>query len=240
MSEKNKLASYRILQELKKNETFLMMNDSQTQFISKIIEILPDSDQFLCDLSSTHPKNIRSPGTEELTFIGEPLGKKIEFKCNFVGTTTLHSITVFICEVPKHISVTQSREFFRVKIPALATYFCSGILADNTKFNYTIADVSIGGVSLYTDDAALRIEEGDIVYGAVINFDQFGVFSSDLRYIRKIKKILPDSSGRSVTRQLLSFSFINLESIKQREIERLVLELQQEQAVQARRFQMPV
>jgi len=49
---RNKLGILAVLRDLKKNSTLVMVSHGRGQFISKILDVLPDTNQLLFDLGS--------------------------------------------------------------------------------------------------------------------------------------------------------------------------------------------
>lgn len=240
-NKNKKLANYElnVLLDLKKNATSLKVSYSARQFVGMILEVLPDG-QFLFGLNPVDQNSqFLSVGKEELTFVAESSGEKVTFKCVMVGTKRDDTITGFICEVTTDINVTQHRKYFRVKIPSSPPCYCYGIFPDGSKFQFVVADISVGGIGLYADNkTTFSLREDDVIHGAVVDLGDFDKYEFNLKYIREIEKTVVGNSGGVVSKRLLSFQFIKLDKIKQQELERLIIALQQHQAAESRRRNM--
>ncbi len=236
---KNKNRNKKLLQDLKKNEINLMVSDSKNQFTGRILDVLADGDRFLFDLIHEKERHVPAPGPDELIFFGELYGQHIEFKCKNIEETIVESLPAFISKVPDHISITQRRENYRVKFPESSDYFCRGKLANNSNFQFRVADISVGGIGLYIDNAVVfPIKKSEIIRGAVVNFNEFGEFFFDLQYIQTIQRKVFNKNGTMTSKWMLSFQFEDLEKIKEKELARLVMELQQDQAAKSGKFKM--
>lgn len=160
----NKLAICAILRDLKKNDTAVMVTHARGQFISRILDVLPDSNQFIFDFGSVTHENIAALAANQLTIIAEPTGAKIEFTCNPVKEIAYLSLPAFSTFIPDSLYFIQRREYFRVSIPQWPAYYCAGKFADGTKFSYTLADVSLGGWGCMPSKAASSRYKGVAFY----------------------------------------------------------------------------
>ncbi|STQ42482.1 Cyclic di-GMP binding protein YcgR [Ewingella americana] len=76
---RNKLGILAVLRDLKKNNTLVMVSHGRGQFISKILDVLPDTNQLLFDLGSGDYDNQLAKEAQTLNFVAEPAGAKVEF-----------------------------------------------------------------------------------------------------------------------------------------------------------------
>ncbi|AJI96222.1 flagellar brake protein YcgR [Yersinia ruckeri] len=235
---KNRLAICTILRDLKKNNTAIMVIHAHGQFISRILDVYPEANRFVFDFGSVEQENILAQSAEELTFIAEPTGAKIDFSCTALTTITYLGQPAFYSLIPESLYFIQRREYFRVNIPQWPPFYCYGKFPDGTDFKYTLADISLGGVGLFTSkDSELPIKGCDIIHGIALDLGEFGSFKLDLQFIRVIDKKIVSNKGETVTMQRLSFKFPKLSPMQEKDLQRAIFELEKHQMAKNRKFQ---
>ncbi|AJJ11397.1 flagellar brake protein YcgR [Yersinia rohdei] len=234
----NKLAICAILRDLKKNDTAVMMIHARGQFISRILDVVPETNQFIFDFGSVAHENISALAANQLTVIAEPTGAKIEFTCNHLKEIQYLSLPAFSTAIPDSLYFIQRREYFRINIPQWPAYYCSGKFADGSKFSYTLADVSLGGIGLYAvKGSEFPIQGCGILRDVSVDLCGFGIFKLDLQFIRAIDKQIVNNKGETLTVQRLSFKFPCLTPIQEKGLQRAIFELEKQQMAKARKFQ---
>ncbi len=235
--KRRKNKSKKLLLDLKRHGTILMISSAKNEFTGTILDVLSDSDKFLFELVDEKGKNPHSSELEELTFFGELHSQYIEFKCANIEEQKMQSLPVFAAIIPEQISITQRRGDYRFKLSEAAGYFCSGKLADGSDFKFKIADISNGGVGLYFDRKELfSIKTDEMIRDAVLDFKGFGKHSFDLKYIQTMQRKTFNRNATTTSKSILSFQFENMPLGKERELARLMRELQQDEAVKSDRF----
>ncbi|CNI27398.1 MULTISPECIES: flagellar brake protein [Yersinia] len=234
----NKLAICAILRDLKKNDTAVMVIHARGQFISRILDVVPETNQFIFDFGSVAHENIAALAANQLTIIAEPTGAKIEFICNPLKEIKYLSLPAFSTVIPESLYFIQRREYFRVNIPQWPAYYCSGKFADGSKFSYTLADVSLGGMGLYAvKGSEFPVQDCGILRDVSVDLCGFGIFKLDLQFIRAIDKQVVNNKGETLTVQRLSFKFPRLSPIQEKGLQRAIFELEKQQTAKARKFQ---
>lgn len=236
--KKNKLAICAILRDLKKNDTAVMVTHARGQFISRILDVVPETNQFIFDFGSVENENILALGAEQLTIIAEPTGAKIEFTCNPLKDIEYLSLPAFSTAIPEQLYFIQRREYFRVSIPQWPAYYCSGKFPDGSKYQYTLADISLGGMGLYAlKGSEFPLQGCSILRDAAIDLCGFGIFKLDLQFIRALDKQVVNNKGETLTVQRLSFKFSRLSPIQEKGLQRAIFELEKQQTAKVRKFQ---
>ncbi|CNL40405.1 flagellar brake protein [Yersinia aldovae] len=234
----NKLAICAILRDLKKNDTAVMVVHARGQFISRILDVLPEANQFIFDFGSVEHENILALAAQQLTIIAEPTGAKIEFICNALKDIQYLSLPAFSTAIPDQLYFIQRREYFRVNIPQWPAYYCTGKFADGSKFSYTLADISLGGMGLYAAKGSeFPLQGCSILCDVSVDLCGFGIFKVDLQFIRAIDKHVVNNKGETLTVQRLSFKFPRLSPIQEKGLQRAIFELEKQQTAKARKFQ---
>lgn len=234
----NKLAICAILRDLKKNDTAVMIVHARGQFISRILDVVPETNQFIFDFGSVAHENIAALAASQLTIIAEPTGAKIEFTCNPLKEIQYLSLPAFSTSIPDSLYFIQRREYFRVNIPQWPAYYCAGKFTDGSKFSYTLADVSLGGMGVYAvKGSEFPVQNCGILRDVSVDLCGFGIFKLDLQFIRAIDKQVVNNKGETLTVQRLSFKFPRLSPIQEKGLQRAIFELEKQQTAKARKFQ---
>nr|WP_238484597.1 flagellar brake protein [Rahnella bonaserana] len=237
-AKRNTLAILSVLRDLKKNQTLVMVSHSRGQFISKILDVDADNHQFLFDLGSSDYENGLAMEADTLNFVAEPAGAKVEFSCSKVRQVTYEGLPTFTCDVPPVLYSIQRREYFRVNVPWLPDYRCSGKLPDTTDFAYRVRDISLGGLGLEIDGMTPpEISSGALLKDSLIELAELGKFKVDLQYIGAMPRKSVSNKGETVSTQRLSFKFPNLSPAQERDLQRAIFELEKQQHMKAKRFQ---
>ncbi|MGL9750805.1 MAG: flagellar regulator YcgR PilZN domain-containing protein [Symbiopectobacterium sp.] len=84
--KRNKLAICATLRDWQKNDITVMVNHERAEFISKILDVLPDDNFFVFDLGGVETENSRALYAGDLAFVAEPAGEKVEFKSSIART----------------------------------------------------------------------------------------------------------------------------------------------------------
>ena len=228
--KKNKLAICAILRDLQKNDTAVMVTHARGQFISRILDIQPETNQFIFDFGSVENENVLA--------LGEPTGAKIEFTCNKLKHVEYLSLPAFSSAIPEQLYFIQRREYFRVSIPQWPAYYCSGKFPDGTQYKYTLADISLGGMGLYAmKGSEFPLQGCSVLRDAAVDLCGFGLFKLDLQFIRALDKQVVNNKGETLTVQRLSFKFLRLSPIQEKGLQRAIFELEKQQTAKARKFQ---
>ncbi|GAB2925830.1 flagellar brake protein [Hafnia psychrotolerans] len=235
---RNKLGILAVLRDLKKKGTLVMVAHERGQFISKILDVLPDTNQLLFDLGSGDYDNQLAKQAQTLNFVAEPAGAKVEFTSGQVHQITWQDLPTFSCEIPPELKFIQRREYFRVNIPLQPTYICSGKFPDASDFTFKLKDISLGGLGLHVDKVMpLCIESGAVIKDTVVELAEFGSFRLDLEFISVMDRKTVSNKGETVTSQRLSFKFPYLSPAQERDLQRAIFELEKQQNQKAKRFQ---
>ncbi|QLK63019.1 flagellar brake protein [Enterobacteriaceae bacterium Kacie_13] len=237
-AKRNTLAILSVLRDLKKNQTLVMITHTRGQFISKILDVNADGHQFLFDLGSSDYENDLAMEAESLTFVAEPTGAKVEFSCSKVRQVTFDGLPTFICDIPPVLYFIQRREYFRVNVPWLPDYRCSGTLSNATEFAFRVRDISLGGLGLEIEGTTPpEIASGEVLKDSVIQLAELGTFKLDLQYIGSMPRKSVSNKGETISSQRLSFKFPFLSPAQERDLQRAIFELEKQQHMKARRFQ---
>ncbi|QPQ22851.1 flagellar brake protein [Lonsdalea populi] len=227
--KRNKLAICATLRELHKNNTTLMVNHARGHFISNILDVQPDDNTFIFDLGGTMQES--DVFDAELNFVAEPAGAKVEFKANVVSKIDYQGLPAFRAEIPADLYRIQRRSYFRINSPAWPPMICRGSLPDDSRFQFTIKDLSLGGVCLLSEqeDVAEQLEQGEILENVTLELGTYGEFSIDVQFISHAVSRIVCAKGEVKKVQRLSFKFPCLTPAQERSLQQVITALELEQ-----------
>ncbi|MFP1907263.1 flagellar brake protein [Lonsdalea quercina] len=227
--KRNKLAICATLRELQKNNTALMVNHSRGHFISNILDVQPDDNTFIFDLGGTSQgSDVLDP---EMYFVAEPAGAKVEFNANGVSRIDYEGFPAFRANIPADLYRIQRRNYFRITSPAWPPMFCRGSLPDERRFQFTIKDLSLGGVCLLSEqeDVAEQLGQGEILENVTLELGTYGEFSIDVQFISHAVSRIVGAKGEVKKVQRLSFKFPCLTPGQERSLQQVITALELEQ-----------
>lgn len=236
--KRNKLAICATLRDLQKNDITVMVNHARGQFISKILDVLPDDNLFVFDLGGVETENSRALYAGDLAFVAEPAGAKVEFKSSIARTVDFQGLPAFTAPVPPELFYIQRRNYFRISTPVWPPLLCRGELADKTPFQFEIKDISLGGLGLFTErDMSDVISPGDILENVEMDLDDYGFFCVDMQLVGQADSKVVDSKGEVKVMKRLSFRFPALSASQERDLQQVIYELERLQIQKRKRFQ---
>lgn len=214
----------------------MVVNHARGQFISKILDVLPDGNLFVFDLGGVETENSRALYAGDLAFVAEPAGAKVEFKSSIAARWIFrayrHSSLRFRPS-SSIFSAIQRRNYFRITTPVWPPLLCRGELADKTPFQFEIKDISLGGLGLFTErDMSDVISPGDILENVEMDLDEYGFFCVDMQLVGQA-----DSKGEVKVMKRLSFKFPALSASQERDLQQVIYELERLQIQKRKRFQ---
>ncbi|MBG6241421.1 MAG: flagellar brake protein [Candidatus Symbiopectobacterium sp. Dall1.0] len=236
--KRNKLAICATLRDLQKNDITVMVNHTRGQFISKILDVLPDDNLFVFDLGSVETENSRALYAGDLAFVAEPAGAKVEFKSSIARTVNFQGLPAFTAQVPPELFYIQRRNYFRITTPVWPPQLCRGELVDKTPFQFEIKDISLGGLGLFTErDMSDVMSPGDILENVEMDLDEYGFFYVDMQLVGQADSKVVDSKGEVKVMKRLSFKFPALSASQERDLQQVIYELERLQIQKRKRFQ---
>ncbi len=237
-ARRNKMAICATLRGLQKQDATVMVYHTHGQFISKILEVDSDEEEFLFDLGALERENSRALFASELEFAAETAGAKVEFRTTIIRTVDHDGLPAFCAAVPDVLYYIQRRNFFRINSPAWPPMSCRGELPDNTHFEFNLKDLSLGGLSMYTDDSAITelFEPGMILKNIDVDLASYGQFCLDLQFVNHATTKVVDSKGDVRQIERLSFKFSALSATQERGLQQVITELELDQNEKRKRL----
>lgn len=227
-AKRTKTAICGALREIRKNDVAVLISHRRGQFISKILDVQADNDRFLFDLGGLDEENLRALQADKLMFSAELAGAKIEFNAKIASTVEYDRMPAFCAGLPDEVYYIQRRLFFRINSPAWPPMVCRGGLPDDSRFQFDIKDISLGGVCLYTErkDVGELLNPGDVISDADLDLASYGKFQLDLQFISQATAQVLDGKGDVKQIQRLSFKFVKLTAAQERGLQQAITGLE--------------
>ncbi|CAK9885912.1 MAG: Flagellar brake protein YcgR [Candidatus Erwinia impunctatus] len=234
----NPLAIKATLGDLPKQSSPLIVKYAGGQFISQLLNVLPDNDGFIFDLGSKEQQRELTSYSSSFTFIAELNGAGVEFAIDNATLTDYEGQPAFAAPLPDRLYLIQRRSYFRINTQAWPPLTCRGQLEDSTPFALPVRDISLGGLCVYTrEEQPLSLTEHDIIRNVTLDLQEHGTFTVDIQFISQsqINEINHKSEVKSLPR--LSFKFHHLSAAQERDLQRVIFNLEREEMNKKRKFQ---
>ncbi len=237
-ARRGKMAICATLRGLQKQDATVMVYHTHGQFISKILEVDSDEEEFLFDLGALERENSRALFAGELGFVAETAGAKVEFRTTIIRTVEHDDLPAFCAAIPDVLYYIQRRNFFRINSPAWPPMVCRGELPDSTYFEFNLKDLSLGGLCMYTDDQGLAglFEPGMILKNVDVDLASYGQFCLDMEFVNHATTKVVDSKGEVKQIERLSFKFPTLSAVQERGLQQVITELELDQNEKRKRL----
>lgn len=237
-ARRNKMAICATLRGLQKQNTTVMVYHTHGQFISKILSVDADEDEFLFDLGALERENSRALFAGELEFMAESAGAKIEFRSTIIRADEYDDLPAFCAAIPDVLYNIQRRNFFRINSPAWPPMMCRGELPDNNQFEFSLKDLSLGGLSMYTDnkETVAQFKPGMVLKSVDVDLASYGQFCLDLQFVNHATTKVLDGKGDVRQIERLSFKFVSLTAVQERGLQQVITELELDQNEKRKRL----
>ncbi|WP_240775700.1 flagellar brake protein [Nissabacter sp. SGAir0207] len=216
------------LRDLKTQGTAVMVSHARGQFITRVLEVLPESGQWVLDLSSVEYENRLVRETEALTIVAEPAAAKIEFTLSApLVEQAWQGLPAFFAPLPASLYAIQRREYFRVNTPLSLDFCCNGTLPGYGDFSFRVKDISLGGICLYADKAFNgTLEERTLIRNVELDLAAFGRFTLDIQFVDVMVSQVLDRKGDTQSQTRFSFRFPMLSAVQERELQQVIFGLE--------------
>ncbi len=237
-ARRNKMAICGALRELAKQGIAVGVRHARGQFISKILDVEPDEDMFLFDLGGLESENSRAIFAGDLEFVAEPAGAKVEFRTAILKTVNYEGLPAFCAALPDVLYYIQRRNYFRINSPAWPPMICRGSLPDHSTFEFSLKDLSLGGVCLHTERQNIDefLKPGDTLKNVELDLASYGQFWIDMIFVNHAVTKVVDSKGEVKQIQRLSFRFPELNATQERDLQQVITGLELEQNERRKRL----
>ncbi|MFS2223928.1 flagellar brake protein [Pantoea sp. B65] len=230
------LAVLGVLRDLEKQQTPVRIASARGQFISRLLFV--DQEQIVVDYGSNHYDNQLMLQSEDLHISAETHGAKVEFSLPVLTATEYEGLPAFAAPLPELLWMLQRREFFRVNAPLEPVFFCETRWPDGGKARFRLQDVSLGGIGVLVDDVLPEdLHTGDILHNLRVELGKYGRFEVDAQLLNISQRTSISSKNETVITPRLSFRFVALTAVQERELQQAIFALERLARDKATRFQ---
>ncbi len=160
--------------------------DSKINLVTAIVEVLPDKQLVVFDVSANEALNRRFAEAEQVVFTAQVEGVKSRFSVDKLTEAVLHGQPVFAAPIPEALYWHQQRKFYRVAIPLSLPVKCQ-LPVEGHRIEFGVYDLSIGGLALYDKHGRIgaAIEIGFLLEDCTLSIPDHGEFRLGLEVRNK-------------------------------------------------------
>lgn len=223
--KQGQLAVLGVLKDLVKYQVPVCIAWARGQFISRIL--FADTENIVIDFGSQERENQDVQNATSITVTAETHGAKVEFTLEKLQTSTWQDLPAFISPLPASLWFIQRREFFRINTPAHPPYFCHFTLPDKSTFSGMLQDISLGGMGILVNQGLPEgLLPGMMFPQVEIDMQDWGIFTFDAQLLSISERKIIDSKNQTISTPRLSFHFLNLGPSKERDLQKVIYELE--------------
>ena len=230
------LAVLGVLRDLEKQQTPVRVATERGQFISRLLFV--DQEQVIVDYGSNQYDNQLALQAHDLHIDAETQGAKVEFSLPLLNAIEYEGLPAFTAPLPELLWMFQRREFFRVNAPLEPLFFCQANLKTGEKLHFRLQDISLGGIGVLADESLPdAIQCGDTLKNFRVELGTYGRFEVDVQLLHVGERTGVNSKNETVSTPRLSFRFVDLTSVQERELQQAIFALERLARDKANRFQ---
>jgi c-di-GMP-binding flagellar brake protein YcgR len=216
------------LRDLETQDTAVMVSHARGQFVTKVLAVLPESGEWVLDLSSVSHENRVALEAQTLGVVAETASAKIEFTLSGqLREQPWQGLPAFYAPLPASLYAIQRREYFRVNTPLSLDFCCRGTLPGYGDFCFQVKDISLGGICLYADKAFTgTLQAGTVLRNAELDLGMFGRFTLDIQFVDVMVNQVLDRKGDTQNQTRFSFRFPMLSAPQERDLQRVIFGLE--------------
>lgn len=203
----------------------VIFDEGRESVLTVLLDVDEEEDQVIFDWGGSETANRRLLEASRIFFVANPQGVRNQFITAKVWQTTYKKRPAFATRIPDKYVRLQRREFFRLHLPMTQRRPCTFRVGDNPKvWEMSVVDIGLGGVGLECQAAALPLQLGDIVKGAVIDLGKFGKLQLDLEI-----RFLGNTTRGTKELSRVGTHFVKLTNAQENELQRFVTFVQREE-----------
>lgn len=225
--KQNPLAVLNILRDLQQANAVLRVSWSSRQFVSRILEA--SQQRLVIDFGSRDEDNAAAQAANNISFVAETNGAKIEFTVAQMQVANYQGLPAFVMPTPAAVWFIQRREFFRISAPLHPPYFGKATLADKSILRFRLFDLSLGGMGALLDvPPPENLVPGLELKEIALDMGQWGCFRFDAQLLAISERKVVDNKGETIVTPRLSFRFLHMNPVLERTLQRIIFSLERE------------
>lgn len=199
-------------------------NGDQGQLLTAVLDVDARRNTLILDASSDEMLNRLAVRADWLLCVAKQDGVDVRFECGPLEMIEFEGRPALRAALPEWVLRLQRREFFRVPTLISQPAICTAYEAEERRgIEYTISDMSLGGVGLADEKEQRPVKVGDVWAGCQIDLPGFGRFTVDLE-VRNIVQC-PRAGGRGGG-QRIGLAYRNLSPSDEAVVQRYINHLQ--------------
>ena len=207
----------------KRSRVALYYGDTNDCFLTTILGV--DDTGIWLEQSSNSSDNQLISESNKLVFVTSHLQIKIQFTTNQVHSTIYENCAAFYLPLPDSLYRLQRREYYRLEMPTQYLLHCMIPAATpNVKQlnEFTIMDISCGGVRLICAETDTEIAVGKTYVNCLIDLPEVGKISGTI----VVKNLFLFSMASGHTQKHAGCEFKNLDGASTLLLQRYVMNMQ--------------
>jgi c-di-GMP-binding flagellar brake protein YcgR len=192
--------------------------------VTAILAVDAEHGRVVLDSASNPQLNERVLRGQQLSVVSMQDGVKVEFDVGRVEGASFEGRPAFQIPFPDSLIKLQRREYYRLPAPVLHPLKCEIPAAGGGVTGTAVGDISLGGVSLLGEHAALKLEVGQLFEGCRILLPEIGTITAKLAVRSSFQITLKNGA---LTRRT-GCAFVELSPTQEAMIQRYIIRLERE------------
>ena len=197
-------------------------NQGRDFFLTSLLAVEPD--HVMLDYGANEALNRKILESKKVVFLTSLDRIRVQFTASHIESTSFGGRPAFRIPLPDSVLKLQRREYYRIATPITAPLVCEIPLADGSRIDASIVDISVGGVGILGCPPGLVLEEGVIYPGCRISLPEIGEIVTDVQ-VRSIVDVTLRSGQPS---RRWGCQFVNLPANMQVLLQRYIIRLERE------------
>ncbi|MFK5915744.1 MAG: flagellar brake protein [Woeseiaceae bacterium] len=163
------------LRQLGKKNTLLTLHIGELTMLSTVVDVLADKNLLVLDYGGNEELNQLLLKHKRAVIKTDYDGIITQFTATDIRKARLQGKESFACTLPDSVLWVQRREFYRVRIPLSEVVTLELIHGDNNRTEYSVLDVSTGGLALFDQNDELELEPGNTFHNCKLTLGEHNV-----------------------------------------------------------------
>lgn len=185
------------LRQLGKKNSLISLHFNDNSMLSTVVDVLADKNLLVLDYGGSEELNQKLLKHNRAIVKTDYDGITAQFTISNIRKARLQGKPSFACTLPDSVLWVQRREYYRVRIPLSETVTCELIHGDNNRTEYSVLDISTGGIALFDKNDELELEPGNIFHNCKLKLGEHETAFINLEVRNHILKNPNDASEGS-------------------------------------------
>jgi flagellar brake protein len=202
----------------------VVFNEGSEMFLTVLLDIDEEHGLLIFDWGGSEETNQKLLKSERNFFVCAPHGVKNQFMTGAVREISYQQRRAFATRLPERYTRLQRREFFRLTLPFTRRPLCTLPLEDGETLQFTVLDISIGGISMEMPPGQSPFEIGQKLTQAFIELKDGKRLNVDLE-VRNVSEL--QRGNKTVGR--IGCQFIAPSHAVEHQLQRFITDVQREE-----------